>query len=233
VELVVSTYKKLGLKAIPGVPDFNDATASLGQHLFHPPTVAGWAQGRSWITPGLLIERGNFAQDVVFPDIAYIPADRYPVYPTGDEIRAVHEKIRAGMDISTATKPVGRDGEKDMMAVSNMMADRDEDFNTRFASYRGWQMAVERVKPIPRTAVQLDLTAMVTEHGCKTSADVVDYFGKRFLRVPLDAGTRTRLTQFLTQQLGTDRLSDAATYMEDPLRVLLHVMMSMPEYQLG
>ena len=78
--------------------------------------MAGWAQGRSWITPGLLIERGNFAQDVVFPDIAYIPADRYPVYPTGDEIRAVHEKIRAGLDISTATKPVGRDGAKDMMA---------------------------------------------------------------------------------------------------------------------
>jgi hypothetical protein len=233
VELVVSTYKKLGLKQIPGVPDFNDSTASLGQHLFHPPTVAGWAQGRSWITPGLLIERGNFAQDVVFPDIAYIPADRYPVYPTGDEIRAVHEKIRAGLDISTATKPVGRDGAKDMMAVSNMMADRDEDFNTRFASYRGWQMAVEKVKPIPRTAVQLDLTDMVTAAGCKTTADVVNYFGHRFLSVPMDAATRQQLTEFLTRELGSAQLSGAESYMEDPLRVLLHVIMSMPDYQLG
>ena len=233
VELVVSTYKKLGLQEVPGVPDFNDATASLGQHLFHPPTVAGWAQGKAWITPGLLIERGNFAQDVVFPDIAYIPADRYPVYPTGDEIRAVHEKIRAGMDISTATKPVGRGGEKEMMAVSNMMADRDEDFNTRFASYRGWQMAVEKVKPIPRTSVQLDLTAMVTSAGCKTTADVVDYFARRFLGLPMDAGTRQQLVQFLTHELGTDQVSSAETYMEDPLRVLLHVIMSLPEYQLG
>ena len=233
VELVVSTYKKLGLKEVPGVPDFNEVTATLGQHLFYPPTVAGWAQGRAWITPGLLIERGNFAQDVVFPDIAYIPADRYPVYPTGDEIRAVHEKIRAGMDISTATKPVGREGQKDMMAVSNMMADRDEDFNTRFASYRGWQMAVEKVKPIPRTAVQLDLTEMVMTHGCKTAADVVDYFGQRFLSVPMDEATKRRLTDFLTRELGTDQLSGAETYMEDPLRVLLHVIMSLPEYQLG
>jgi len=233
VELVVSTYKKLGLKEVPGVPDFNEVTATLGQHLFYPPTVAGWAQGRAWITPGLLIERGNFAQDVVFPDIAYIPADRYPVYPTGDEIRAVHEKIRAGMDISTATKPVGREGQKDMMAVSNMMADRDEDFNTRFASYRGWQMAVEKVKPIPRTAVQLDLTEMVTTHGCKTTADVVNYFGQRFLSVPMDEATKKRLTDFLTRELGTDQLSGAETYMEDPLRVLLHVIMSLPEYQLG
>ncbi|HYL17141.1 MAG TPA: DUF1800 domain-containing protein [Burkholderiales bacterium] len=233
VELVVSTYKKLGLKEVPGVPDFNEITETLGQHLFYPPTVAGWAQGRAWITPGLLIERGNFAQDVVFPDIAYIPADRYPVYPTGDEIRAVHEKIRAGMDISTATKPVGREGQKDMMAVSNMMADRDEDFNTRFASYRGWQMAVEKVKPIPRTAVQLDLTEMVTTHGCKTTADVVNYLGQRFLRVPMDEATKKRLTDFLTRELGTDRLGGAETYMEDPLRVLLHVIMSLPEYQLG
>ncbi len=233
VELVVSTYKKLGLKEVPGVPDFNDATASLSQHLFHPPTVAGWAQGRSWITPGLLIERGNFAQDVVFPDIAYIPADRYPVYPSGDEIRAVHEKIRAGLDISTATKPVGRDGAKEMMAVSNMMADRDEDFNTRFASYRGWQMALEKVKPIPRTAVKLDLTGMVTAQGCKTTEDVVDYFAHRFLSVPMEPGTRRQLAEFLTRELGSDQLSGAESYMEDPLRVLLHVIMSMPEYQLG
>jgi hypothetical protein len=233
VELVVSTYKKLGLREVPGVPDFNETTGSLGQHLMHPPTVAGWAQGRSWITPGLLIERGNFALDVVFPDITYIPEDRYPVYPTGNEIRAVHEKIRAGFDISTATKPVGKDGDKDMMAMSNVMADRDEDFNTRYASYRGWQMAVEKVKPIPRTAARLDLTAMVVGQGCKTSAEVVDYFAYRFLRVPMEPGTRRQFIEFLTAELGTDQVGEAATYMEDPLRILLHLMMSTPEYQLG
>lgn len=47
VELVVSTYRKLGLTEVPGVPDFNETTAALGQRLMHPPTVAGWAQGRS------------------------------------------------------------------------------------------------------------------------------------------------------------------------------------------
>ena len=116
VELVVSTYKKLGLEEVPGVPDFNDVTSALGQQLFRPPTVAGWAQGRSWITPGLLLERGNFARDVLFPDITFLPSDRYPVYPTGDEIRAVHEKISLGFDITTATKPVGATSGGDMMA---------------------------------------------------------------------------------------------------------------------
>jgi Protein of unknown function (DUF1800) len=233
VDLVVSTYKKLGLREIPGVPDFNEITGSLGQHLFHPPTVAGWAQGKSWITPGLLIERGNFAQDVVFPDVTYIPADRYPVYPTGDEIRAVHERIRAGYDITSATKPAGKEGGNDMMAMSNVMADRDEDFNTRYASYRGWQMAVEKVKPIPRTAPGVDLAGMVTAHGCRNTAEVVDYFGQRFLRVPLSAETRGQLIDFLNRELATDDVGEAATYMEDPLRVLLHIIMSLPEYQIG
>jgi hypothetical protein len=119
------------------------------------------------------------------------------------------------------------------MAVSNVMADRDEDFNTRYASYRGWQMAVEKVKPIPRDTARLDLTAMVIGAGCKNSADVVDYFGRRFLRTPMTSATRTQLTDFLKRELATDSVEEAQTYMEDPLRVLLHLIMSLPDYQLG
>src|SRR2546430_5199100 len=179
VELVVSTYRRLGLTEVPGVPDFNEATGSLGQRLFHPPTVAGWAQGRSWITPGLLLERGNFARDVLFPDIAFIPPDRYP---SDERIREVSDKIAQGLDITSATMGGRADGE---MAMSNKMADRDEDFNTRYASFRGWQMAIERVKPIPRHTAQLALTAIVRSEGLQTTAQVVDYFLMRFLRVPL------------------------------------------------
>ncbi|MBI1398369.1 MAG: DUF1800 family protein [Betaproteobacteria bacterium] len=233
VELVISTYRKLGLTEVPGAPDFNDVTGALGQHLLFPPTVAGWAQGRSWITPGLLLERGNFALDVVLPDISFIPEDRYPVYPTGREIRAVHDRIRAGMDMTTATKPVDKDDSPDMMAMSNKMADRNEDFNTRYASYRGWQMAIERVKPIPRTVPRLDLTKMVLDAGCRTSDDVVAYFEKRFLVVPLHPDDRAKLAEFLTHELGTSDVVSARTFEEDGLRLLLHLIMSRPEYQLG
>lgn len=232
VELVVSTYKKLGLKEVPGVPDFNDVTAALGQQLFRPPTVAGWPQGRSWITPGLLIERGNFARDAVFPDITFIATDRFPSYLTGDEIRSVHEKISMGVDISTATKPVAMTAQTGDMAMSSLV-DRDEDFNTRYASYRGWQMAVERVKPIPRTFARLDIARMVQAQNAKTTAEAVDVLLARFLRVPIDAERRTQLVAFLDKELGTNDLSRARTYMEEPLRMLVHLILSMPEYQLG
>src|SRR5262245_36651221 len=231
VELVVSTYKKLGLTEIPGVPDFNEVTSALGQQLFRPPTVAGWAQGRSWITPGLLIERGNFARSVLFPDINFIPPDRYPPDET---IRIVSQRLAQGLDVTSATKPgTSKTGGGEMAAMSNMLADRDEDFNTRYASYRGWQMAVEKVKPIPRRTVSIDLTAMVRANRLLTTTDVVDYFGRRFLRLPLEPDQRARLVGFLDAELGTSQVSVAETYMEDSLRMLLHLVMSTPEYQLG
>jgi hypothetical protein len=230
VELVVSTYKKLGAHSIPGIPDLNDTTGAMGQALFWPPTVAGWAQGRSWITPGLLLERGNFALEVLYPDIGFVPYDRHSPDPT---ILTVHERIRQGSDISSATMPEGGDGGGGMMAESNRMADRDEDFNTRYGSYRGWQMAIAKVRPIPRAAADIDLAAMVRAEGLTTSAQVVDYFLLRFMSVPLGAAERQMLVDFLDEQLGTSDIVRANSYLEEPLRMLTHLIMSQPEYQLG
>ena len=78
VELLISTYKKMGLKTVPGLPDFNQQSEMLGQKLFYPPNVAGWAQGRSWITPGLLLARGNVIYDTVYPPIDFVAPDRVP-----------------------------------------------------------------------------------------------------------------------------------------------------------
>src|SRR5215471_11843678 len=228
VQLAISNFKKLGLTEVPGVPDFNIATGTLGQRLFSPPTVAGWSEGRSWITPGLLLERGNFVRDVLFPDINFIPPDR--ANPSAD-VRVVADKIRAGMDISTATVP--ERGSEGGLAESNMLADRDEDFNTRYGSFRGWQMALERVKPIPRQTADINLTKMVVEAGLKNTTEAVDYFIRRFMRVPPADEKRQTLSSFLNMQLGTSDLSVAKTYIEDSLRLVLHLLLSEPEYQLS
>ncbi|MCH7815924.1 MAG: DUF1800 family protein [Proteobacteria bacterium] len=229
VQLAISTYRKLGLLRVPGVPDFNQATGALSQSLFRPPTVAGWAGGRSWVTPGLLLERGNFARDVLFPDINFVPPDRRN---GSREIRSVADRIRQGMDITSATQPSVL-GEGRIMAESNMLADRDEDFNTRYGSFRGWQMAIERVKPIPRHTARLNLSQMVIEQGLENTSEVVDYFIARFMRVEPGDDSRRMLIEFLTGDLGTTDIVAAQTYMEDSLRLVLHLIMSQPEYQLS
>ncbi len=230
VELVISTYRKMGLKEVPGIPDFNDLTESLGQKLMFPPNVAGWANGQSWITPGLLFARGNFVYDAVFPPIDFVPTDRVPnqLY----QILSVADKLAAGQDITSATKPEGKTGASAAMPMS-MQADRDEDFNTRLASYHAWRKAIEKVRPIARTTAQLDVSAMVRAADCKTAQAAVDYLLARFLSVPIPNDTRQKVSALLKVDLGTDDLTQADSYMEDALRNALHVILSLPAYQLG
>ncbi len=235
VEYVVSTYRLLDLDSIPGTPDFNRVTGSLGQRLMRPPTVAGWSEGRAWITPSLLFERGNFVLDVVFPDIGFLPPDRHPGYG-GEEILSVHERLRRGMDISSATLPsMVAEEAPDMneLSASNMLADSDEAFNTRYGSYRGWQMAIERVKPISRNLPRLDLAGMVAEAELASPDEVVEYLTSRFFSVPPEPATMLAMADYLEAELGTADIASAASFMEESLRGLLHVLLSRPEYQLN
>ncbi|MDG2276647.1 MAG: DUF1800 domain-containing protein, partial [Pseudomonadales bacterium] len=229
VEMVVSTYRKLGLDRIPGVPDFNIATGSLGQRLMHPPTVAGWSEGRSWITPSLMFERANFALDVLFPDIGFIPPDRYPFL---GEVVNVQDRLRQGMSIAAATKPTGV-ADDGMIAASNLLADRDEAFNTRLGSMRGWQMAIEKVRPIPRTMAAVDLAAYVQSRELGTPEQVVDNLAARFFSVTLSADTKEALAAYLVAELGSTDVLSSLSFAEEALRKLLHRMLSLPEYQLG
>ena len=84
-----------------------------------------------------------------------------------------------------------------------------------------------------RTLPQIDLSAMVKAQGLKNTTEVVDYFCARFLSVPVSDAQRKQLVAFLNKELATSDIPTAETYMEDPLRMLLHLIMSTPEYQLG
>jgi hypothetical protein len=94
-------------------------------------------------------------------------------------------------------------------------------------------MAIERVKPIPRHAAAVNLTQLVAEAGLKNTGEVVDYFINRLMRVPPSAEKRQSLINFLNRELGTADIAVAKTYMEDSLKLVLHLIMSEPEYQLG
>jgi uncharacterized protein (DUF1800 family) len=235
VELIVSTYRRLGLKQLPGVPDFNTASGELGQVLLNPPTVAGWAQGRAWITPGSLLARGNFARDVVMPNmIEFVDPNLVPDAQT----RRVNARIRAGMDITAATSD-GGEGEGAMeksasgpKAMANLLSAQEE-FNTHYASFKGWEEAVRKIKPIPRAPAQFSLTDMVFAEQAETTTNAVDLMLRRFLAVAVEDSAREAAIAFLDEQLGTSDLARGRTYLEEPLRLVAHLIMSAPEYQLA
>ena len=221
VQLVVSTFKKMGLTEIPTIPDFNRLTGALGQTLFEPPNVAGWAGGRTWITASTLLQRGNQFQDVLFPDVAsFRPPDRQVpgIYAE------VGQRLAKGMSITEATK--GGDAE------SNMMTDRDEDYNTRYGAYRGYVLAFDRVKTVPRRSAETSVARMIGVAGVTTVEGAVDHLIQRFLSVPLKENDRAVLVDFARKELGSNDIS-AGAKLEDTLRRLLYLLLSTPEYQLG
>ena len=221
VHLVVSTYRKMGLREVPTIPDFGRMTGSLGQTLFEPPNVAGWAGGRTWITPATLLQRGNLFRDVLFPDVqGFRPPDRAM---SATDTR-VGERLAQGMNITEAT----REGD----AESNKMVDRDEDYNTRYGGYAGYQLAFKRTKLIPRQPASIDLTAMITAASADTVDKVVDHLVHRFVSVPLADKDRALLVGFLRDKLGSSTVRPSET-LETSLRELLYLVLSTPEYQLG
>ena len=221
IHLVVSTYRKMGLREIPTIPDFGRMTGALGQSLFDPPNVAGWAGGRTWITPSTLLQRGNLFREVLFPDVkSFRPPDRAM---SATDAR-VGERLAMGMNITEAT----REGD----AESNKMVDRDEDYNTRYGGYAGYQLAFKRTKLIPRQTAAIDLVAMVRTAKADTPEKVVDHFAQRFLRVPLADKDRVVLVGFLRDKLGGSAIQ-AGEKTESALRELLYLVLSTPEYQLG
>jgi hypothetical protein len=201
-------------------------TAGLGQSLFDPPNVAGWAGGRTWITPSTLLNRGNLFRGVLFPDVkGFRPPDRSM---SGTDAR-VGQRFAQGMSMTEATR---EDVDAATMAESNMMVDRDEDYNTRYGGYKGNLLAFERTKLIPRSPAKIDLTAMVSAAGADTVEKVVDHFIRRFLSVTPTDRERGLLVDFLRSQLGSSTIAPGEK-LEASLRELLYLVLSTPEYQLG
>ena len=227
VEHVVTMLKQLGAEDVPGIPDFNSTTIALGQHLLNPPSVAGWAQGQSWITPALLQERGNVAFDYLFPNVI---AFRDPNFLSRGGDGTVGERLRSGQNFTAA---IALEDETAEMTAFNMAnRERDELFNTRVSGYRAWAEAVRKLIPTPRGAARIDLTRMVLDAGAATTSEAVDHLLGRFLRMPVSTDLRDGLVVLLDDELGTTDLARADTYLEDPLRMVTHLIMSTPEYQI-
>ena len=63
VELVVGTYRLIGLRPTDGEP-FSVQGRNLGQDVFDPPNVKGWPGGPTWINTAALPKRYEFLRDV-------------------------------------------------------------------------------------------------------------------------------------------------------------------------
>ena len=228
-QLVVSTYRKMGLREVPTIPDFGRMTArarpvavrsaerrGLGRrtHLDHAVHAAAARQP----VPRRAVSRRQGLPPARSLDVGHRPRRRRAA-------RARHGHHRGDQG--------KRRGAANMMAESNMMVDRDEDYNTRYGGYKGNLIAFERTKPIPRRPAAIDLTAMIKAAGADTADKVVDHFVAPIsVGAARGQGSRRRSSTFLRGKLGTTAIQPGEK-LEESLRELLYLVLSTPEYQLG
>jgi hypothetical protein len=260
---LVSTYRKLGLRSVPGVPDCTETAEALGQVLFFPPNVAGWPGGRAWINPATLLARGNFANALLFPDLAsFVPPDKVVVegyrripldFPEHNIVPHVWDaKARKMTPVSVGQYErylarLGGNTGKAMMPPPAMMKKEmgkpprskmtelahAETHNLAVGVYVGQVEARNRVRPVPRTAAELDLVGMLRRAKVDSVEGAVDHFGRRLLSVPLHPERRAAVVRFLRDELGGPRIDYRARGLDLALRRTVHLILSAPEYQLG
>ena len=161
-------------------------------------------------------------RQVLFPDVeGFRPPDRQlpGIY------RAVANRLAQGMDITAATSGGS--------AASSQLARSSEDYNTRYGGYMGYVLAWEVVKEVERFPADFSLAQMMNAEDRMSPSDVVEGLADRFLSVELEASARDRLIEFARSAAVGESSGQWGQDDERWLRELLHLLLSLPEYQLA
>ena len=250
VQLVISTYKELGLKRCPTYPDFAALTAELGQAVFYPPNVKGWDGGRTWINPATVFERDNVARYILFPEEMPVIKDAHLQGSRRLSGDVIHEQFlaEAAQRDYTSFPSAGTAGAMTMgvmnapgagMAMKGGGAGSEtsklsgEDFNLFRGVFNAAVQAYAAVPPAPRKVADFQLSKMMQQEGIKDAAGVVDSMLRRFVRLPIAGERRQALVSFLEKQMGGPKIDYTRYSLEKDLRELAHLIMSAPEYQLS
>ena len=143
---------------------------------------------------------------------------------------AQYDRHLAGLSAGMMAKKEKNDAEKPDRAPQMMKPDdsqpksrmsqiaHGEQFNLAVGVYTGYVQAFDRVKPRPRTTVNVNFSALAEQGQVQTAEEAVDYFARRFLSVPLADQRRAAIVDFLTGELGGKPLDFTQAATEEALR---------------
>jgi uncharacterized protein (DUF1800 family) len=232
IEYLVGCTRRLGLDVPPQLLWLG--AGQLGQRLFDPPNVKGWEGGEAWITTSSLLARGNMAgmllgvvhmEDVLKDDDLAIDGE-----PTMSD-SAMEGGNEGGNE---GAKERGKErGAGDDAPGKRSKAERKQGKQ----ELGGELSALKRLTGefyYPR----LNLTARLGRLDVSSDAQIVDKLSEELLPVALSSESRAALLEFLagerkTLSIADGKLLDSHGKAEDVLRRLAHLILSLPEAQLG
>ena len=241
VQLVVSTYKYLGLKHCPTYPYFASLTGDIGQAVFYPPNVKGWDGGRTWLNPAKVFERDNAARYILFPEEMPIVRDAHLEGSRRLSGDVIHQQFLAQAEKGDYTSfPSDGNGKMTMVAMnagggtgSETSKLSGEDFNLFRGVFNAAVEAYAAVPPPPRKVAEFSLAKLMRQDNVTDASGAADSMLRRFMRLPITGERRQALASFLEKQMGGSKIDYTRYSIEKELRELAHLIMSAPEYQLN
>jgi uncharacterized protein (DUF1800 family) len=248
VEFMVGTSRRLGIRAPALI--LGSGAALLGQRLFAPPSVKGWDEGEAWITTASLMQRGNlsgmmlgvvklddvFSQDDMEEGAPMMRTDEHP--SAGDDGAMRGEDAENKGDKKVARSEGDKPEAKEMDGARKPRAVRPNPANGAKKGGSGFAyQALRRFEGSGWTPA-VNFTARMKKDGAFTDAEIVDRMLADLLAIQAPADTRKQMCDFMSGErarlnVQDGHFLDAGDEAERALRRLAHLILSLPEAQLG
>ena len=259
VEFMVGLSRRLGTRVSPVV--LASGATLLGQRVFFPPSVKGWDEGEAWITTSTLMQRGNlagFVLGIVKVDDVLSDADMEEA-AVASEPPASPETMEEGMNesmkgsgagddsmqetkpVADAPKPVANPAPKGARKPGAARAQPEKvPAKLKLGNGAGRDVALQvlRRAEVAGWTTKINFSARMAKAGVRTDAQIADRMLDDLLGIDAPADTRARMREFLARErealnVQDGKLLDAGAGAEHVLRRLAHLVLSMPEAQLG
>lgn len=228
IDYLVGCARRLGAEP-PGAAVLVGA-ALLGEELFEPPNVKGWEGGDAWISTATLIDRGNLAG--MWLGLVG-PAELSEEDPLIERWAAAALTEAEEREIDAALEEGDDSATMELELEMGPASDRGERGEARQPLVR-----VARVLDTDGYAPRINLTARLAARGVEQDGEIVTALLDELLAIEPPRETKRRLVRELRSlrecaHIGRGALLDAGVRAERILRRLAHLVLSLPEAQLG
>ncbi len=241
IEYMVGTARRLNVEAPPAV--LGAGAALLGQRVFSPPSVKGWDEGHAWISTSSFMQRGNlsgFLLGVVKLKDVMSTAD------VEAQMAAEGEPPMRGDD--AMQPPPGEGGappgpRPDGVPPPPRAEGMPSDVKKPAAKPKGGKAggpAFDILRRIENSGwyPALNLRVRMEKAGARTDSEIVDRMLDDLLAIRAPDDTRARMREYLAtertqRKLEEGKFLESGGEAERVLRRLAHLILSLPEAQLG
>ena len=240
IDYLVGSVRRLGLEVDSEF--IFQAGDELGQRLFDPPSVKGWTEGEAWVTTGSLFSRGNTIGLLLgtvelsehFVMKGNKRKERGAAQRRGETMESMEDTSMEGSDME------GADMEDEAMTDGEMMGEmamigavEDEPLDKMPKDISRLLGALgEGYSP------SLNLGLPLRRRGVVGDERVTAHLLENLLAIEPPPDTRARLARWLAHErerlgLSEEEFLARADESEPLLRRLAHLILSLPEAQLG